>query len=218
MKVGTDSVVLGAWVNIGESQCILDIGTGSGVISLMMAQRSTPTTHIDGVELEAPDASQALQNVLKSPWTRKISIHRTSIQEFKSSYLYDTIVSNPPYFVNSSHASSKVRTQTRHNVSLDYDTLLNNIKRLLKGEGKANVIIPATEGQLFTSLAQGKGLYPSRNVVFRTRPEKPAERLLLELSYTKGSIEHGEILLYREGSSWSNEYKELVEGFYMTTC
>ncbi len=217
MKVGTDSVVLGAWADIGDAQFILDIGAGSGVISLMMAQRSTSTTHIDGVELEANDAAQAAQNVLESPWPDKVSIHHTSIQEFESPYRYDVIISNPPYFVNSSPSPDKVRTQTRHTVSLDYETLLSALRRYLTNNGKANVILPATEGEQFIALAREKGFCTSRYVVFRTRPEKPAERLLVELRFTETSTEYGEVVLYIQGTAWSSDYKKLVQDFYLAS-
>lgn len=217
MKVGTDSVLLGAWAHLDNPQFILDIGAGSGLITLMMAQRSGPTAHIDGVEMERQDAMQATQNALECPWSEKISIHHASIQKFTSPHLYDIVISNPPYFINSAHPPDTGRVHTRHTVSLDYNTLLKNIKRFLSKDGNANVILPAIEGQLFISLAREYGFFPTRNVLFRTRPEKAAERLLLELRLTPAIIEIGEILLYRDGSNWSKEYRKLVEEFYLAT-
>ena len=95
MKVGTDGVLLGAWVNVDDSKRILDIGTGSGVIALMLAQRTTSDVLIDAVEVESDDAAQAKENVLQSPWPRRIDVHHTPIQNFHSDECYDLIVSQP---------------------------------------------------------------------------------------------------------------------------
>lgn len=215
MKVGTDGVLLGAWVNIGDVKNILDVGTGSGVIALMLAQRTAENVHIDAIDVESDDAHQAKENAATSPWVAKISVFHKSIQQFHSDYRYDLIVSNPPFFINSQKPPGERRTQTRHTTSLDYETLLTCVTRLLTDNGKFNVVLPFTEGLYFIDLADKAGFHCTRKYSFRTRVEKPIERWLLEFSGNEEKINEGEILLYSHGLNWSDDYKQLTGDFYL---
>lgn len=214
MKVGTDTVLLGAWVKVDQAQSVLDIGTGNGTIALMLAQRSLENATIDAVEIEAADATQAEENFQKSPWNGKIQLHHTSIQNFFPKKKYDLIVSNPPYFNNSQRPPDEKRHQARHTISLSYDDLIGATLRLLKDEGKFNVVLPFTEGLHFLDLAKQCGLFCSRRYSFRTRSEKSIERWLLEFSKNQRDEERGEILLYNAGEEWSKEYTALTADFY----
>lgn len=214
MKVGTDAVLLGAWANISNAKRILDIGTGSGVIALMAAQR-TSDTRIDAVEIQRQDAEQASENVVNSPWPTRIFVHNIGIQEFTVPEAYDVIVSNPPYFNNSLEPPDKRRHQTRHTVSLNYGTLITAVRSFLKPDGRFNVILPYTEGLQFIELAAQSMLYCSRKFSFRTRSTKPIERWLLEFSYQKAPIEEGEVKLYEKGLEWSESYVALTQDFYL---
>jgi len=215
MKVGTDAVLLAAWANVHQAQSILDIGTGNGTIALMLAQRSSDSATIDAVEIEEADALQAEENFQKSPWSSKINLHHGSIQNFSSVKTYDLIVSNPPYFMNSQRPPNERRHQARHTVTLNYDELLNATIRLLKHEGKFNVVLPFTEGLQFIELAKKFQLLCSRQYSFRTRIEKPIERWLLEFSKHQHPMEAGEILLYKNGDEWSDDYVNLTREFYL---
>lgn len=215
MKVGTDGVLLGAWANIENAQSILDIGTGSAVIALMLAQRSSPETHIDAVEVEKQDAMQAEENVAASPWPKKIHIHHASIQQFAPEKKYDAIISNPPYFINSQQPPDARRLQARHTISLSFQDLLLAVKRLLHAHGTFSIILPYTEGLHFIELAHSYSLYCSRQWSFKTREEKPVERWLLEFSYTVSLAEKGEIILYDTTNEWSPSYRELTRDFYL---
>lgn len=215
MKVGTDGVLLGAWANIDRAKYILDIGTGSGVIALMLAQRSHADVFIDAVELDSPAASQAKENALASPWRHKISVHHTSLQQFESLHAFDAIVTNPPYFTNSQRPPDTRRIQTRHTVTLDHQSLLHYSKTLLAPDGKFSVILPFVEGNAFTASARQEGLHCTRLFSFRTRPEKPIERWLMEFSRRPSEKEEGEILLYQEGLEWSESYRKLTRDFYL---
>lgn len=216
MKVGTDAVLLGAWVNTRHARAILDVGTGSGVIALMLAQR---TAHegaaIDAIEIEPADAAQAAGNARHSPWAGRIRVYPTAIQAFHPDRLYDLIVSNPPFFINSQTPPSDRRTQTRHTTTLDHPTLLGEVNRLLAPQGSFNVILPFTEGTQFIHLAEKAGLINSRQFAFRTRREKPIERWLLEFTRQARPYEKGEILLYDNGLTWSARYQELTGDFYL---
>src|SRR5688572_25791334 len=136
MKVGTDAVLLGAWVSVDQAQSILDIGTGNGTIALMLAQRSSEVASIEAVEIEATDALQAEENFKNSPWHAKIELHHTSIQNFFPQKKYDLIVSNPPYFNNSHRPPNERRHQARHTITLPYHELIDATVRLLNNGGK----------------------------------------------------------------------------------
>jgi tRNA1Val (adenine37-N6)-methyltransferase len=204
MKVGTDAVLLGAWTNLSDADRILDIGTGSGVIALMLAQRSSNLVRIDAVEIEKEDAIQARENILHSPWSERILVHEIPIQKFSSEIKYDLIVSNPPYFNNSFQPPDKKRLHTRHTISLDFTELLSS-----------NVILPLVEGLEFIQLAKIQKLFCSRQWSFRPRKEKRIERWLLEFQFSPTKTEEGQVIHYKETEDWTEEYKELTKDFYL---
>jgi tRNA1Val (adenine37-N6)-methyltransferase len=215
MKVGTDGVLLGAWVNPADASRILDVGTGSGVIALMLAQRTSAHVVIHGVEIEPQDADQAVQNVAHSPWPQKVKIFTTSVQAFKPEEPYDLIVSNPPYFNNSQEPPDKRRVQTRHTILLTYQELLQSVVRLLTPAGKFSVILPYAEGIDFIRLAAAVNLQCVQQWSFRTRSKKPIERWLLTFSADPQPTDTGEVLLYNEGDRWSEDYVKLTREFYL---
>jgi tRNA1Val (adenine37-N6)-methyltransferase len=218
MKVGTDAVLLGTWARIPpDAKNILDIGSGSGVISLILAQRtSNTTTTIDAVEIAEEDAQQASENIANSPWPTKIQVHNKAIQAFEIGTRYDMIISNPPYFINSQPPPDSKRLQTRHTTTLNFDALLDAVVRLLKPTGTFHVVLPHTEGLQFIDLARTYKLYLVRRWTFRARKEKLVERLLLEFSKVDVStVEEDEIILYEQGEEWSKKYRVLTHDFYL---
>jgi tRNA1Val (adenine37-N6)-methyltransferase len=214
-KIGTDGVLLGAWVKTEDAKRILDIGTGSGVIALMLAQKSDPHTCIDAVELDEQDVAQAKENVLNSPWPSKVMIHHADIQDFSPGQKYDLIVSNPPYFVNSWLPPDEKRGKARHTQELSFDKLLNASVRLLDESGKLAVILPYQEGKVFTELASDAGLNLTRELSFRSRKHKPIERLLLEFQSTETPTSQEHLILHDDGENWSADYRELTKDFYL---
>jgi tRNA1Val (adenine37-N6)-methyltransferase len=215
-KVGTDGVLLGAWANVKDSKTILEIGTGSGVIALMLAQRTDLDTTIEAIEIEEADAKQASENVKQSPWAGKITIHHTAAQQFSSQKKYDLIVSNPPFFINSSLPPVEKRGQARHTHSLSFTELLEISKKFLAEHGRLAVILPTVEGQGFIELAKTIQLHCIRQGNFYTRKHKPVERLLLEFELNQPYTEKEEtdILLY-DGNEWSQGYQNLTREFYL---
>jgi len=216
MKVGTDAVLLGAWASIGQQTSILDIGTGTGVIAIMLAQRTVATARIDAVEVEGEDAAQARENVSQSPWPDKVEVFQVPIQQFLPGKLYNVIVSNPPYFVNSQPPPDQRRVHARHTVLLDFDTLIDSVVRLLSPSGIFSTILPYTEGLDFIRRAAGR-LHCTRRCSFRSRAEKPVERLLLEFSRQPNPTEESELILYSDSNKqeWSDAYKALTQAFYL---
>lgn len=214
MKVGTDGVLLGAWSALNNSKHILDIGTGTGVIALMLAQRTKLST-IDAVEIEQEAFEDATENIASSPWSDRIRVHHSPIQDFISVTPFDLIVSNPPYFQNSFKPPDAKRGIARHTQQLTFPELLNIAKKFLVPSGKLSIILPYTEGLEFITLASTYSFYCSRKWSFRTRLGKPIERWLLEFSRAKIVAEEGEILLYKDRDQWSDGYKDLTFDFYL---
>lgn len=215
MKVGTDGALLGAWVDVRQATQILDIGTGTGLITLMLAQRAPESVTIDAVEIDDQAHADAQENIAASPWHDRINLHHSSIQRFHTTTRFDLIVTNPPYFQKSYKPPTAQRETARHTEHLTFAEILSTTEKLLTQAGKLNLVLPYTEGLQFINLAEHKGLYCSRKWIFRTRENKPVERFLLELGWGKKSMDEGEILLYSSGEEWSPEYKELMQDFYL---
>ncbi|MBX2897728.1 MAG: methyltransferase [Cyclobacteriaceae bacterium] len=216
MKVGTDAVLLGAWVSVLPAKRMLDVGCGSGVIALMLAQRTQAHVHIDAIDISADDCQVANQNVADSPWATKIRVQHIALQEFKAAP-YDLIVSNPPYFSNSFKPPTSKRMQARHTETLSHNDLLTHSSRLLSPAGKLSVILPEPEGQQFIMHAQRTGWYCNRMCYFKTRADKPAERLMVELSFQKETLYPEELILYQNKHDWSDAYLNLTRDFYLKT-
>jgi tRNA1Val (adenine37-N6)-methyltransferase len=216
MKVGTDGVLLGAWANVNGAKHILDIGTGSGVIALMLAQRTPDDSQIDAVEIDPLAFEEAHENFKTSPWSEKILAHHIAIQQFTKKSKYDLIISNPPYFQNSYKPPDEKRVAARHTENLSFEDLLAATGKLISPTGRLNVILPVSEGEHFVSLAASKNFSLTRKWAFRTRAEKPTERYLLEFSrHSVKSVDTGEIKLYDQGENWSEDYKYLTRDFYL---
>ncbi len=217
MKVGTDAVLLGSWANINNAKRILDIGTGCGVIALMLAQRTTEEVTIDAVEIEQEDARQATENVSQSPWAKKVSVHQKAIQEFHSKRQYDLIVSNPPFFIDSLLPPSRQRAHARHTKRLSYEELILHSIRLLNPNGKLAVIFPVEEGNRFKSIANKKGLHVIRQLAFHSRKDKPQERWLMEFSFEEQHVKSELLTLYNSNHEWSDGYRKLTSEFYLNS-
>ncbi len=177
MKVGTDGVLLGAWASVQPSdRRILDIGTGTGLIALMMAQRAAQA-HVTGIDVE--EVAEARANADASPWGARIRIERTAVQQFGPQERFDLIVSNPPFFVDSLTCPDAGRTTARHAVLLPFEALRDAVVRLLAPQGRFAVILPVDGAAHFVELCHGL-LRPVRRTDVRTTPRRPVKRVLLE--------------------------------------
>lgn len=177
MKVGTDGVLLGAWVDVRPRDArILDIGTGTGLIALMMAQRAV-RARIVGVDLE--DVAQARENADASPWGGRVEFVQCPVQEYLPHERFDLIVSNPPFFVDSLTCPDAGRTTARHAVRLPFDELCDAVVRLLAPGGRFALILPADEAARFLDVSRAR-LIPTRRTDVRTTPRRPVKRVLME--------------------------------------
>lgn len=212
MKVGTDGVMLGAWANGGQH--ILDIGTGTGVIALMMAQRF-PESYIEGVEIDPLAARQAAENVLVSPYADRIGIHVSSLQDFKPHTKFDTIVTNPPFFVNSLASPQSARTVARHATSLTYADIFNFASLWLSPDGELSAVIPVEVVDKFTSEAFVRGFFLARQYLVKTVERRMPRRVLLSFKKSRPeTFDSQEVLLMYDGkrSQW---YENLTKDFYI---
>ena len=215
MKVGTDAVLLGSWVNVFGVQRILDIGTGCGVIALMLAQRTSEKVKIVAIEPDHDSVIQAMENVSHSPWPTKIAVHATNLANFKSPDQFDLIVSNPPFFINSQLPPLPQRSNARHTHSLSHEELIESLIPLLSKNGRFAIILPTEEGIQFQKLAGAFQLHVHRHLGFFSREGKPQERSLLEFSFGQKEVVSETLVLHKTGEDWSEAYRELTRDFYL---
>jgi tRNA1Val (adenine37-N6)-methyltransferase len=215
MKVGTDAVLLGAWVNVSNAQRILEIGSGSGVIALMLAQRSLSDTQIDAIDIDESSVRQARENVAHSSWKEKVQVHHIPLQEWQPGVTYDLIVSNPPFFNNSLLPPNAIRRDARHSVTLTCDQLLACAKNLLAPGGKLAVVLPYQEGTEWMEKASRIGMFVNRRLAFFTRAGKPQERWLLEWGLFATEMEDSTLVLYEVGNQRTADYRNLTSSFYL---
>ena len=215
MKIGTDAVLLGSWCGVGNAVSILDIGSGSGILSLMMAQRTNPNARIDAVEPLTSDAEQSVENILNSPWPNKIKVVNINIQAFLSETRYDLIICNPPFFSNSLLPPAETRRKVRHDGTLPFAELTASAIRLLAPKGKLCLILPARESEIFVEKAKAQKLYLNRLTRFYTRKGKHQERSLMELTFHIDSLVEDSLILYQSKDQWADEYQRLTSEFYL---
>jgi len=219
MKVGTDGVLLGAWSQVEGHQKGLDIGTGTGVIALILGQRSEQLT-IAGVEIDQDSCQQAAENFAAAPWNNRLSIIDSSVQEYaaNSPEKYDLIVSNPPFFTGGTISDSQDRNDVRHTIKLSHADLLRSVQKLLTPEGRFNIVLPLIEGLRFIELAETYNLRLSRRQGVRPKASKPVSRLLLEFQKGgEGLLEEEDLVIQEEEgrNNWTEQYEALTRDFYL---
>lgn len=219
MKVGTDGVLLGAWFDVGSGAFrVLDVGTGTGLIALMAAQRN-PWARIDAVEIDPESCTDAAENFRNSVWSDRIELYACSFSEFCSrseAGSYARIVSNPPYFVDSLRAADERRSRARHADALPYNELLRGVAKLLSETGRFAVVLPVETYREFVMEAAHNGLFPARQTDVITRAGKRPQRVLAEFVAEPERLCVETLTLIEDGSSdYSVAYKELVGDFYL---
>lgn len=221
MKVGTDGVLLGAWCRVRQTdKRLLDIGTGTGVITLMLAQRTEiVSSTIDSVELNLQSCLKAQENFNASGWDGRINLHHLPVQEYAAGVqpgTYDNIVSNPPYFIGSLLSPDASRNPARHTGTLSYEDLIAACSAMLAPDGIVSLILPAAEGKIMTGLAEQSGFHVSRRTEVWSTPQSGPKRLLLEFSRQAGEVETSSLIIEDDGpGTFSEEYRTLTRDFYL---
>ena len=213
MKVGTDGVLLGAWVNTDNVKTVLDIGTGTGLLALMIAQR-TNNAITNAIEIESQAARQAEGNILRSPWASNIKVHHCSLADYQSQSLYDLIVCNPPFFLNSLESEDRQRNLARHQSELSDEALIAFALKNLSDSGRLAVILPFDRGQQLLAYIEPFGLEVARRCNVKGNHQKTPNRIMLELGRTPFTASGSDELAVREGSGYTSEYVQLTKDFY----
>ena len=215
MKVGTDGALLGAWATVNANdRFLLDIGTGSGLIALMLAQRSQAL--IDAIDIDVPACRQATANVARSPFAGRIEVHHCPLSDYQpAERKYDLIVSNPPYFIQSLKCPDATRSQARHADSLSLPELLRESLRLLAPAGRLALVLPFDQRTILLEEATHVGLYPSRETHVSTRQGMPPKRLLIELGQEAITPQCDCLAIEDESHHYTPAFIALEQPFYL---
>jgi len=217
MKVGTDGVLLGAWANVrSEDFSVLDIGAGTGLIALMVAQKSKAEV-IDAVELNDEAYEQTVENFEQSDWGDRLFCYHASLQEFVDEIddEYDLIISNPPFYTSTYKELSDERAMARHTESLTYKELLEGASKLLSQQGSCAFIIPFSEEGNFLKIASENSLFPNRITRVKGTENSPIKRSLLQLSFQQNNCEENELIIEIERHIYTQDYIYLVKDYYL---
>ena len=216
MKVGTDGTLLGAWAEMGRPDGrLLDIGTGTGLMALMMAQRY-PEARVTAIDIDEMAVSQAKENVMRSPFADRIEVLLADVNTFEPTEMFDSIVCNPPFFNNALVCPDNQRTQARHTTSLSYQQLMAAAWRLLRDEGRFSLIIPNDFFQQLESEAHLAGFFLTRVFGVRTVEGKPIKRYLTELrKHPCNELVKKDVLIEEKPGVRSAWYQELTKDFYI---
>ena len=231
LKVGTDSVLLGSLMSItGQERRLLDIGTGTGVVAIMAAQRlayagqaaraadsrqaTTQLPHITAIEIDGPSAQEAQRNFAACPWPGMLEARHCSLQEFRSEEQYDLIFSNPPYFDESLRNPDPRESRARHTESLSYREVLAFAREHLAPQGRVCLILPAETETAVRRCAAGFDLNSARVVRIRTTSRKPARRIVVEFTRTRSTPELQELTI-QDGTAFTEEYRRIAGAFLL---
>ena len=216
MKVGTDGTLLGAWANAPVEPCrILDIGTGTGLVALMMAQRY-PKSQVIGIDIDRDAAIQAQENVDASPFSDRVKIINVDAVKIEDNEGFDAIVCNPPYFVDSLTCPQDQRTLARHTITLTYEQLMQTAYKLLKNDGMFSIVVPTENNDAIESASALAGFMISRICMIKTTPNKLPKRQLIEFRKNRiDRIDFCEEILEIFPNQRSDWYYELTRDFYI---
>lgn len=215
MKVGIDGVLLGAWADFDHEQRILDVGAGTGLLSLMAAQR-TMESRVDAVEIEPEAAEEAVQNFSNSPWSERLQLFVSPFQHFETAEKYDHIISNPPFFEDSPKSNDHKRAKARHADSLTLSDLLTKAVKVMAPQSKISLVLPADKEDRLRYLALTFGFYVSRFARVFPDETKKSHRILVELS-PEYKVDFLESIYVRNAVSgeYTDQYRKLTKDFYL---
>ncbi len=217
MKIGTDSVLLGAWASLRNNpESILDIGSGTGVIALMLAQRSQ-TEIIDAVEMDDNAYEQCVENFENSSWSDRLFCYHASLEEFCQGFddKYDLIISNPPFYDDNYKSENSQRDLARFQDAMPFELLADCVSKLLSESGVFSVIIPVKEENKFIDLASKANLFPNRILHVKGNPSSKIVRSLIEFSFYNSEIKTEELTIEISRHQYTQEYINLTKDFYL---
>lgn len=213
MKVTTDACILGAYTELQGAKSVLDIGTGTGLLALMLAQKSE--AKIDAVEMDESAYNQAVTNVNQSIFKDTITVYNTSIQDFETNKHYDLIISNPPFFQNHLKSETESRNNSLHTDTLSFADLLSTVLRLLSPNGIFVVLLPVYESSVFEQLATSKELYPQKKLIIRHRKGSKILRIITTFGRIKEEIINEELIIKNPDESYSPDFQVLLKDYYL---
>jgi tRNA1Val (adenine37-N6)-methyltransferase len=215
-KITTDSVLLGAWAGLEGARHVLDAGTGTGILALMAAQRCD--ANIVAIEPDRTSFMQAGLNITASPWHNRIMLINSTLQDYNpdNKILFDVIITNPPFFVNSLLNPDRNKAAARHSLTLSHDELIAHAVRLLAPAGALHLVLPASEAEQFISMAKHHGLSCQRRLNVKPTPSVPPVRVLMTLGQQKREGEENIMVIEKGGRHhYSDEYVSLTKDFYL---
>lgn len=223
MKIGTDGVLLGAWTSVDNNPfSVLDIGAGTGVLSLLIAQRSD-AQNIEALEIDADAYEQCAENFENSPWADRVFCYHASLLEFVEEFAedtsdadkYDLIICNPPFYSEDYKTANQSRDLARFNDAMPFEHLIYAVANLLSREGIFSVVVPHKEESQFSDLASKVGLYLNRSLHVKGNPESDLKRSLLEFSFQKTEIKTSELVIETSRHHYTDDYIDLTKDFYL---
>ena len=217
MKIGTDGVLLGAWATVTpQPETVLDIGTGSGIIALQLAQRTNANT-IDAIEIDGDAFEQAVDNFEHSPWNDRLFCYHISLKAFaqEMNEKYDLIISNPPFYTEDTRAKDPGKRRAKFSTSLPFELLVNSATKLLSPKGIFATIIPHKEELGFMTMAKASGLHLIRSCHVQGTSASPIKRSLIEFSFEPKDPVRESLIIETSRHQYTAEYKALVQDFYL---
>lgn len=217
MKIGTDGVLLGAWVSIDKNPfSILDIGAGTGILSLMLAQRINAEL-IDAIEIDDNAYEQCVENFEQSSWGDRLFCYHASLEEFVDEIedKYDLIICNPPFYSEDYKTNNTQRDLARFQDAMPFEHLIKSASKLLSENGIFSVVIPFKEENRFIELASEFNLFPNRILNVKGNPDSEIKRSLMEFSFQNSNIKTSELIIERERHQYTQDYINLTKDFYL---
>ncbi len=217
MKIGTDAVLLGIWADVSPAQRVLDVGTGSGIVALLLASR-TKTAWIDAVEIDRSSCIEAGQNFTASPFSDRLQIiHNDFIRFSKQAQTkYDLIISNPPFFIDDLISENRQKTLARHAQSLPYEQLLEGVVKLLNKKGNFSLVLPYILSRRFLKWAREKDLYLQREMLIFPKPCLSPNRVNLQLGFEEKAVKREKFIIRNEEGHFTKEYLNRVDDYYLS--
>lgn len=216
MKVCTDSCIFGAWLanqKLHTENC-LDIGTGTGLLTLMYAQKNA-NCHVDALEIEADACEQAMENFNNSKWKQNLNLVCTDAKSYVTNEKYDLIFSNPPFFENDLLSSEKNKNLAKHNKGLNLDDLLKIIQKHLKQDGHFCLLLPPERAQYFQQLAFQNSFFLNEKVSIKHTSVKNHFREILKFSLLKTTTIENELIIKENDGNYTIDFKELLKDYYL---